>query len=119
MIVFFIVLAVAMIFMTKGYIRAVTDLRRLSLVTISPVISASTEAVNGFSTIRSYNKISALFNTYAKNCDTHVSSFVHESYAQKWIEFYMDIFVCIIVTLVMILVKVSTYVKLNATLDDG
>ena len=119
MIIFFAIAAVSMFWMAKGYIKAVTDLRRLTLVTTSPVLSASTEAVNGFATIRSYNRISALFNTYAKNCDSHVSCLLHETYAQRWVEFYMDIFVSIIVTCVMILVKVSTYIELNSTVDDS
>lgn len=119
MIVFFIITFAVLTWISLDYIKTSTEIRRLHLISTSPILGTSTEAVNGYSTVRSYAKVDYWFKQHAKNVDTYISTFIHENYAMKWIELYMDVFLNICVTFIMALVLVSLYVELNATKEKG
>ena len=68
------------------------------MVSNSPILSATTEAVAGFSTIIAYGKNNYWFELYGKKVDVSASARIHEEYSGKWMEFYLEIMFAILIT---------------------
>jgi len=119
MIVMFVIVLIFLTCYHIDYIKTSTDLRRLTLITNSPVISSCTEAISGYQTIKSYNKTDFWFSKFGKDADMNNAAFVHEAYLVKWIELRYDGFTCFLISLIMMLVMTSTYVQINSSNDEN
>ena len=92
MIPIFLITFVMLIFVGYKFIKTSIELRRLSLVSSSQVLSASNEAVYGYSIIRSYGKVDNYFQQYSKTVNEFISIFVHEKYTMFWSVIHFNVF---------------------------
>lgn len=76
-VVVFIVFAYIIV-LFKRFVEVGTELKRLTQVTGSPVITLASELIQGVVTIRNYGKLQSMLDKYVERVDRHHSCDLHE-----------------------------------------
>lgn len=105
--------------MTRRYIKTSIELRRLALITNSPVLSTCTEAVNGLVVLRGAGKVDYFMKNWVDRCNADTTVLVHEQYCSKWMELNLEFGVAVLVTFVTFIIPFSTHVDLNSSNGVG
>ena len=86
LVIVFIFIALVIISRSFGkYIRTTIELKRLVQISAAPVISLSSELIEGVAVIRSYNKKEDLLKKYQERADKHHKAFYHDEQLVMWI----------------------------------
>ena len=84
--IFFVVLVAVVIFWyMKRYLRCSSDLKRLGLASLSPIIYTSSELFNGSLEIKHFSYRQQMFKKLVQKHDILVNTKLHDAYAEFWI----------------------------------
>lgn len=72
------------------YLKVGIELERLHQISNSPLISASSEFINGAVIIRNYGKREEMLKKYDKLADVNHSAFLHDRFATLWIRLRVE-----------------------------
>ena len=95
----------------KKFLRTSTELRRLSQLSISPILSKVSELMNGRVTIRTYNSKEYLLKIWEKNHDLNKNILYHERVSNVWLHVRVELSIISIVTLSGFLIALSKNLK--------
>ena len=116
---FTIVIVVLMVFfiafLSKGYIRTSTELRRLFQISSSPIISTIAEMITGLTTIRVFQKTQFMLDNFNKNVEINNQVFVHEKFVSTWMIICMETSMAVLIAFIAIFVVLTRYIELNST----
>jgi ABC-type multidrug transport system fused ATPase/permease subunit len=87
--------------MCVRYFRIVTlvtsDLKRITQVATTPVISNTMEMFNGILTIRGYNQVQTLMNKFRNNLLRMMTSELHERHVESWTFYRIELLSVLVV----------------------
>lgn len=78
-------------YVTRGYVRAARDLRRLESVSRSPIFSAFSELLQGISTVRAFAAEKRLLRECTDRIDLANSFFLYFWMSNRWLLFRLDV----------------------------
>jgi ABC-type multidrug transport system fused ATPase/permease subunit len=104
MLIVIFIAAIGLSFMTRRYIKTSIELRRLSLITNSPVLSTCTEAVNGLVVLRGAGKVDYFMRNWVDRCNADTTVLAHEQFCSKWMELYLEFGVATLVSCVVFII---------------
>lgn len=120
MLVLILIFVPILIILTKKYLRTVTELRRLTQLSYSPMISNVGELIQGITTIRVYERVDYMDNIFFPNITKGVKSDVHERLSGAWLILRLEVVVAISIWATALLVCGSKFTdKLNTTQDES
>lgn len=97
-------IGVMMVFMgmaVKTYIRVVVELKRMSKLSQTPVLSRVTEMINGIAEIRAYGQEERFKKRFVEFSFMKATIDFHEAMGEAWIKIRIEYPIAIILTLTM------------------
>lgn len=91
----------------KKYLRSSTELRRLTQMGLSPIISKVSELMNGRVIIRSYEAKEPLLKIWEKYHDQHKVTYFHERMTNIWLHIRIELVIVSVVCCTGLLVVLS------------
>jgi ABC-type multidrug transport system fused ATPase/permease subunit len=83
-------------FFMRKYMRTSLELRRLTIMAVSPILARLGEAIVGVSVVRAFDKLDWLRKSMNNMIDTYLRAQIHERLSGVWINFRLEIMVGII-----------------------
>jgi ABC-type multidrug transport system fused ATPase/permease subunit len=85
-VIVFIVIALVIVYRSfVKYIKTTIEIKRLVQLSAAPVISLSSELIEGVTIIRNYNKRKDMLKKYQQRADKHHKAFFHDEQLSLWI----------------------------------
>ena len=106
-----------MFFLSGSYLKTTTELRRLSQISSSPIISNISETIIGLTSIRAFDIEEHMKTQFSDRVELNNKAYMHEAMTLRYMSFWMDMLVAVIVSCVGFFVALTRYVSLNST-DD-
>ena len=101
------------------YTRVSTELKRMTKVAISPVISSVNEMVAGAATIRAYRKKDFIFNEFLKRNELLNVCHIHMILSMQWLRIRIEYSVFVLVVLAIVFMTINRDYKLAIAIDDS
>lgn len=92
---------IALFFISRAfikYMKTTIELKRLVQLSAAPVISLSSELIQGVSVIRNYNKKKDMIKKYQKRADKHHKAFFHDEELVLWIRSRIEGWLAIVIS---------------------
>ena len=103
----------------EKYLRTSTELRRLSRLSRSPILTTISELVNGLTSIRIYGYQGKIAEKWRGFHNTSQKIALHECYARYWILWKSELTLLFVYIGVYVLVVLGKVYKFNATQDPA
>lgn len=115
MLIVIFAVGITLTIVSKKYLRTSVELRRIQLVSISPILSTSTEAVNGLVALRGSGKTAYFYNRWVTKCDTNTKCMMNDAFAGAWMGTILEFSVAILISGVVFFIAMTTVINLNST----
>ena len=120
---FFLVVLLPVMFLLGKYVekflRTSTELRRLIRLSKSPILTTTSELVNGLTTIRAYEYQENMSEKWRKFHNISQKVFLHEIYAQAWITYKSEMTLMLINSAIFVFIVFGKVYKFNTTNDPA
>jgi ATP-binding cassette subfamily C (CFTR/MRP) protein 1 len=117
MLVVIFAVGITLAIVAKKYLRTSVELQRIQLVSISPILSTSTEAVNGLVALRGSGKTAYFYNRWVTKCDTNTKCMMNDACAEGWMITILEFSVAILISGVVFCIAMTPVINLN-TVDN-
>jgi len=118
-IIIIVILSIIGFIRAKKYIQVSTELKRISKLANSPVISAVNELVNGIATIRSFGKIEHAKRRFEKLNDLLTVCEVHEKLSIPWLRLVIEYSIFFIIAISVVFITISRDYTIIPINDPG
>lgn len=100
-------------FLTHKYLLTSTELRRLSRISLSPLLTTLSELMNGATTIRVYGYKEAILAKWEESHNRNLSVQLHELYADKWFQVVIDLTTTALVFFIALFLVLGHFFRFN------
>lgn len=96
LLILLVIFSVFLFYAFRKYMRTAVELRRITQVAVSPMLSRVSESISGIISIRAYEKLGWIREKFNIALEQYTSSQVHERLAAVWVNFRLEMMVGIL-----------------------
>ena len=115
---FIIIFLIIFIFVVRLYLKTSLELRRLELLSFSPILSNLAEFFNGLSTFRALKKTDYMNHKFNYNVDNLCTIMYHDRMCQAYINLIVQFMMGILIGLMALFIVLSKNLKFSFVLDN-
>jgi ATP-binding cassette subfamily C (CFTR/MRP) protein 1 len=113
------IFAVMLYFIMRKYMRTAVELRRLTQLSVSPLLNKVSETIGGVVSIRAFKKVEWMREKYANALDRYTLTQLHERMSAVWVNFRLEIMVGVVAGICPFMIAVIKTQNWNLTSTKG
>jgi ATP-binding cassette subfamily C (CFTR/MRP) protein 1 len=113
------IFAVMLYFIMRKYMRTAVELRRLTQLSVSPLLNKVSETIGGVTTIRAYKQLQWMRDKYHRSLDLYTKTQLHERLSSVWVNFRLEMMIGVIAAVAPFMIALIKTQNWNLTSTKG